>query len=145
MSEKIVIDAKNLVLGRVASFAAKKALLGSTVDIVNCEQSVVSGSEEAVFAKYAQKMQRGIPAKGPFFYRRPEMFVRRTVRGMLTYKRGRGKTAYASVKCHIGIPESLKNDKPITIEKADITKAPSERIVNYVAVKDICRHFGWKG
>src|SRR3989338_6642380 len=137
MSEKIVIDAKNLVLGRVASFAAKKALLGSTVDIVNCEQSVVSGSEEAVFAKYAQKMQRGIQAKGPFFFRRAEMFVRRTVRGMLIYKRGRGKTAYASVKCHIGIPESLKNDKPITIEKADITKAPSERIVNYVAVKEI--------
>lgn len=145
MSRRIIIDGRNLVLGRMASFAAKSALLGSPVDIVNCEESVVSGSKEAVFAKYSQRLQRGIPAKGPFFHRRPDMFVRRAIRGMLTYKKGRGKTAFASVKCYIGVPESLKNESCIAIEKADIMKNPSERVVNYVKVRDICRHFGWKG
>ena len=39
MAEKIVIDATNLILGRMGTYAAKKALTGSTIDIINCEQS----------------------------------------------------------------------------------------------------------
>lgn len=145
MSRKIVIDATNLILGRMSAYAAKRALLGDAVEVVNCEQSVVSGSEEFILRRYRQKMQRGIPAKGPFFYRRPEMFVKRTIRGMLTYKRGAGKKAFESIKCHIMVPESLKNEKMMTIDNASIIKNPSERIVNYMKVGDICRHLGWKG
>ena len=144
MSKKIIIDANNLVLGRMSTVAAKTALLGGTVDIVNCEESVILGSKDSIMERYKRKNQRGIPAKGPFLHKRPDMFVKRSIRGMLPYKRGRGITAYKSIKCHIGVPENLKNQKAETIDEANIITNPSERYVNYTRVKDICRNFGWK-
>ena len=145
MGGKIIIDATNLILGRMSTHAAKRALLGDSIEIVNCEQGVVSGSEEFVLGKYKQRMERGIPTKGPFFQRKPEMFVKRTIRGMLTYKKGAGKNAFQSIKCHVRIPESLRNEKLTTIDNASIIKNASERVVNYMKIGDICRHFGWKG
>ena len=37
----MIIDAKNLVLGRMATVVAKEALLGEKIDIINCEKAVV--------------------------------------------------------------------------------------------------------
>ena len=81
----MIIDATNLILGRMAAFAAKKALLGEKVDIINCEKAVVSGSKRDVLARYKQKRER-TTIKGPFFPKVADRFVRRTVRGMLPYK-----------------------------------------------------------
>ncbi len=38
----MIIDANNMILGRLASFAAKKALLGEKIDVINCEKAVIS-------------------------------------------------------------------------------------------------------
>ena len=143
MSKKIIIDATDLVLGRMGTVIAKTALLGGAVDIVNCEESVILGSKNEILEKYKRNNQRGIPAKGPFFYRKPDMFVKRSIRGMLPYKKERGMKAFKSIKCHIGIPENFKNQKIETVDKANIIKNPSERIVNYTKIKDICMYFGW--
>ena len=40
----MIVDANNLVLGRMATHVAKELLKGEKVDIVNCEKVVVSGS-----------------------------------------------------------------------------------------------------
>ena len=57
----MIIDAKDLILGRLASFAAKQALLGETVDIVNAEESVITGNKRWIIAHYVQARDRGNP------------------------------------------------------------------------------------
>ena len=40
------IDADNLILGRMATTAAKSALAGENVVIVNCEKAIVTGKKD---------------------------------------------------------------------------------------------------
>ena len=42
----MIIDATNIILGRLASFAAKHALLGETIEIINCENAVITGNKK---------------------------------------------------------------------------------------------------
>lgn len=137
----MIIDANDLILGRIASFVAKKALLGERVDIVNCENALITGNKDQIFEKYKNKKRRGIPAKGPFFPKMPDMFVKRTVRGMLPYKKEKGEKALKRIKCYIGVPAQFKDKKFETIVKANITKVPS---LKYLKVKDICKEFDAK-
>ena len=51
----MIIDASNLIAGRIATVVAKKALLGETIDIVNSEKAIVTGSKTQVFARFKQK------------------------------------------------------------------------------------------
>lgn len=136
----MIIDAKDQILGRVSSFAAKKALLGETVDIINCEKAVITGSKFDVLRKYNAHRARGQPTQGPFFSRRPNLFVRRIIRGMLPYKNYRGKHAYARIKCHIGEPEPLTGKKA-RLDKAHISKLPS---LKYMYVGELCKLLGGK-
>jgi large subunit ribosomal protein L13 len=137
----MIIDATDLILGRLGTYAAKKALLGEKIDIVNCESAVVSGSKDAVLQHYKKSHKRGIPAKGPFFYRMPDRFVKRSIRGMLPYKKERGEKAFKNIKCHIGVPENLKSQKIDSTITKDIQKLPN---LEYVRVRDICVDAGAK-
>ncbi|MBI2659873.1 50S ribosomal protein L13 [Candidatus Woesearchaeota archaeon] len=132
----MIIDAKDTILGRLGSFVARQVLLGNEVNIVNCEEAVVSGKKANVFANYIRRIDRKAPGKGPYLYRRPDMFVRRTIRGMLPFKRSRGRDAFKKVKCHVGMPENLRNEKVLTIEGAKSGKLVS---ADHLKVKDICR------
>ncbi|MBI2654493.1 50S ribosomal protein L13 [Candidatus Woesearchaeota archaeon] len=136
----MIIDAKDTILGRLSSYAAKQALLGSKVEVINCEECIVSGKKNDVLEEYAKRVHRKAPGKGPYFYRRPDMFVRRTIRGMLPWKRARGRNAFKNIKCYVGVPENLKNEKSIKIEYADAGKLT----IDYLKVKDICRATGGK-
>jgi len=137
----MIIDAKDSLLGRLCTVAAKEILKGNKVDVINCEECVVSGTKESILEKYHTKLKRGAPNKGPFFYRKPEMLVKRTIRGMLPWKRSRGREAYLNVKCHIGVPEHLKNEKPVVFEEALVSKIQK---TDFMRMKDICRSVGGK-
>ena len=137
----MIIDANNLILGRLGTFAAKKALLGEKIDIVNCENAVVTGDKYGIFAKYNKILHRGTPAKGPFTRKMPDRFVKRAIRGMLPYKKGRGREAFKNIKCYIGVPDNLKDQKKDTIKDANVDKVQNFK---YVKVIDICRHIGAK-
>ncbi len=137
----MIIDATDLILGRMASFAAKKALLGEKIDIVNCENAVITGSKRFILSKYQQKRKRGVPLKGPYIPRMPDRFVRRSVRGMLNHKKARGRDAFKRVMCHIGVPEKFKDKKTETIKQANVEKLPN---LNFVKVGEICRLLGAK-
>ena len=41
-----IIDGKNTVLGRLASFAAKEALKGEEIVVLNCEQVIITGNKK---------------------------------------------------------------------------------------------------
>lgn len=138
---EICINANNLVLGRVASYAAKKALLGSTIKIFNCENSVITGNKSDIMGKYSHRRERGNTSNGPFFPKIPDRFMRRTIRGMLPYKRPKGKEAFKRVMCYTSVPEEFKDKKMITLPGADVSKTKSLR---FVRVGDVCRHIGGK-
>lgn len=137
----VVIDAKELIIGRFATHAAKMAMRGEDVAIVNCEQAVFSGTEDEVLAKMTQRRDRRTPSQGPHFPRQSDLIVRRAVRGMLPHKTPRGRAALARVRCHVGIPAELEKAEPITFEEAHIAKLPKLR---YVTVKRISEHLGGK-
>ena len=44
----MIIDGTNLILGRLASVAAKKALLGDDIIIVNCDKVLVTGTKKNI-------------------------------------------------------------------------------------------------
>ena len=137
----MIIDAKDTILGRLGTFAAKQLLMGNKVDIINCEECVISGKKQAIMEIYIRKLHRKAPTKAPFFYRRPDMLVKRTVRGMLPFKRARGRDVFKNIKCHIGVPDNLMSQKALKIEGADTSKIQS---TDYMRIKDICKAVGWK-
>lgn len=136
-----VIDATNLILGRMAAKAAKQALQGETITIINCEKAVVTGNKKQTMDSYAAKFEIGQVNQGPYFPRRPDMLVRRTIRGMLPRKKPKGRAAYERVQCFIGIPSGIKAENAKTIPEARaerIKKAP------YITVNELCKHLGHK-
>lgn len=135
----MILDASNSRLGRLASVAAKKALLGEEVIVVNCEKAVITGRKKDIVSKYLLRLELGQPTKGPFFARRPDMFVRRTIRGMVPRKRARGRDAYARVKCFIGVPEGLSAQKLETVADADVSRSST---IKFITVKELCRLIG---
>ncbi|TAL55726.1 MAG: 50S ribosomal protein L13, partial [Nanoarchaeota archaeon] len=50
-----IIDAKDSVLGRVATFAAKKALLGDNVIVVNADKAYISGDKHKIILDYKDR------------------------------------------------------------------------------------------
>lgn len=137
----MIIDATNLILGRVASYAAKKALLGENIEIVNCENLVITGNKKRTLADYKEKLHRGSKAKGPFTYKRPDIFVKRAIKGMLPYNKEIGKKALKRIKCYIGVPTHLKDKKPEDLREMDLSKLT---VMKYTTVKDICKMIGGK-
>jgi large subunit ribosomal protein L13 len=137
----MIIDASNLLLGRLAATAAKKALLGEKIDIVNCEKAVISGNKDQILQRFKQKRDMGIPLKGPYPPRMPDRMVRRTIRGMLPYKQEKGRSAFERVMCYIGIPEKFKDKKMETVKEADVEKMPN---LKYVSIERISKFLGAK-
>jgi len=136
-----VIDGENMILGRLSTYVAKQALLGEEIALVNCEKLVISGSRQQIFAKHKQKQARGHPRWGPFTPRRPDGFVKRSIRGMIPYKKSRGREALKRIKCYIGLPLEFKDAKLESLENAHVKKIPN---LKYIAVEEICKILGGK-
>lgn len=137
----IVIDGTNLILGRLATQVAKKALLGETVSVINCEKTVISGEKKEILARYRQKRERGAPLVGPYVPRQSERLVKRTIRGMLPYKQPKGREAFKRILCYKTIPKELQDKKAETIKEADISKVVHAK---YLTMKDVCAFLGGK-
>lgn len=131
----IIIDAKDAIVGRIATVAAKKALQGEKVAVINCEKAVLSGTKKRLVADWKRKFSMGVPRKGPFIHRSPDRFVRRIIRGMLPYKKPRGAEAFKNIMCYIGAPE-MQGDSLV------IEGASAERLELYVTVGTICKELG---
>jgi len=138
----IIIDGTNLILGRLATHAAKQALLGEEVVVINCDNAIVSGEKEKIYAHYRQKVARGTPRKGVFFSRSPDRVVRRTIRGMLPHKQPKGKAAFGRVTCYRGVPEELAGKPVEQLQYANMSKLPN---LKYTTVVQISKQIGAKG
>jgi len=141
MENKIFIDASNLVAGRLASFAAKQALQGNHIEIVNSGNAILSGNKKNLLSEYSLRLQRGMPKTGPFYFRTEDRFLKRLIRGMIPYKKPKGSSALKRIRCYIGIPESLKNQKFQTLPDASVGNLNTPR---YTTIKEICKFMGNK-
>jgi len=132
IGKTVVIDGNNATLGRLASYAAKQALLGKTLAIVNCEDTVVTGKATSVIGEYKDmRTKGGSSLKGPFFPRSPERIVKRTIRGMLSYKKGRGREAFKRIKCYNDTPDEFKEAKKFIAGK--------EKSIKKIKLKDLSK------
>lgn len=139
----MIIDGKDLILGRLASFAARQALLGNKVDIVNCEDVLISGSKKTVMARFYKLMDLGCQKaiKGPFVPRLPDRIVRKAVKRMLPIRRGRGRDAYHNVMCYLGVPDELKGQEIQTVKGANVSKLST---LKYLRLSEVSREIGGK-
>ncbi|MBI1969900.1 50S ribosomal protein L13 [Candidatus Woesearchaeota archaeon] len=135
------IDATNHIAGRLASIAAKKALLGEEITIVHSEEAIITGTWENVLQEWKGSREKGSPRKGPFISRMPDRLLRRMIRGMLPFERARGREAFQRVKCYVGVPKELQGRKFEQIKEADASKLSTLR---YVKLKDLSRQMGGK-
>ena len=138
---EIILDATDMIAGRLATRAAKEALHGKDVRIVNAEKAVITGSPVKVKQRYHEtRAEKGQPHKGPYIPRMPDRFLKRLIRGMLPHRQARGAEAYKRIKCYVGIPHEFKDKK---IEKAgkDTKKLPT---LKYTTVHEICKYMGGK-
>jgi len=113
-----LLNAEGLIVGRMGSKVAKLLLNGEEVIILNAEKAVFSGKRKSKVAEAHKFLEVGAPERGPFHYRRPDRFLRKSVRGMLPYKQPKGKSAYKRLKAYMGVPLEFKNKEMITFEEA---------------------------
>ena len=131
-----VIDAKGLILGRMASVVAKRLLNGEKIIIVNAGDAVISGDRHNVIREAHEHLQIGHPGKGPIHPRRPDRIVKRAIRGMLPYKSPRGREALKRLRVYVGVPSELKGVSMETIPDADAGKLRGR----YITVSELAQH-----
>jgi len=113
------VNAEGLIVGRMCSKVAKRLLNGEEVIILNAEKAVFSGKKKSKVLEAHIFLEVGAPMRGPFHYRRPDRFLRKTVRGMVPFKQPKGKNAYKRLKVFMGVPLEFKDQKMITFEEAN--------------------------
>jgi len=128
-----IIDGKNAILGRLASYAAKEALKGEKIIILNCEQVIITGNKKNIQTNFENKRDRvGSSQKGPKHSRLSHKIIKRTIRGMLPdHRKGRGKEAFKKIKCYIGVPREFEGLKKIVSGK--------EKANKFIKIKDISK------
>ena len=132
----MIVDAEEAIVGRLATKIAKGLLKGENITIINAEKSIITGNSDAIIRRYFTKRERGDPNKGPFYPRQPVKLLKRTIRGMLPYKKDRGRKALRRLKVFIGNPDNLKGEK--------ISKTEEDIKCKYLTLKGLCKKLGAK-
>jgi len=135
----IIIDAKGLILGRMASIIAKRLLQGESIIVVNAEKAAISGKRLQIVKEAKTFLEVGHPRKGPFHQRRPDRIVRRTIRGMLPRKKPKGMQAFKRLKVYLGAPMEFNGKEIQTILDASAEKLKSP----YITVGELAKEIGW--
>jgi large subunit ribosomal protein L13 len=137
-----VINAEGLILGRLSSHVAKRLRNGEEIVILNAEKAIISGRRKQLVEFYAHRRTRGASqtkAKGPFYPRTSDAILKRTVRGMVEYKKPTGRAALKRLRVYLGVPKEFKDAKMETLETA---KKP--HLAKFVHLGDISKELGAK-
>ena len=132
----MIVDAEEAILGRLATKISKILLKGENVIVINSEKTVISGNPSAIFSTYYEKRELGDANKGPFYPRYPDRIFKRMVRGMLPYRKSKGRKALRRLKVFIGNPDNLKGEK--------ISKTSDDLRCKYVYLREVCKRLGAK-
>jgi large subunit ribosomal protein L13 len=134
----VIIDAKGLILGRMASNVAKRLLQGEKIVILNAEKAAISGKKQQIVQKRKTFLEVGHPRKGPNHPRRPDRIVSKTVRGMLPRRKPKGQAAYKRLRVYLGAPLEFKDKQSQTILEASADKLKSP----YITVGELAKEIG---
>ncbi|QKQ99729.1 50S ribosomal protein L13 [Metallosphaera tengchongensis] len=144
MSEVVIIDGENQILGRLASKVVRYIKEGKKVVIINGEKIVISGPKARVVQGYSLLFGIGTlfnPYKlGMRRPRSPINIVKRTIRGMLP-KSNKGRTMLKAVKVYVGVPDEFKGKQAIKFHDASVERLNGK----YVTVGELSKVLGWKG
>ncbi|MCL4373792.1 MAG: 50S ribosomal protein L13 [Candidatus Marsarchaeota archaeon] len=138
-----VYNAKDQILGRLASRVAKELLSGKKVAVVNARYAVITGSKGAIVSKYRTRLnlqEKENPEHSPYWSRRPDMLFKRIVRGMLPYRKPHGKSAYKRLRVFQLMPEGLKGFKQEAIESKDL----KDIYVNHITLGELSKLLGYE-
>jgi large subunit ribosomal protein L13 len=139
--EPVLLDAKNQILGRLASYAAKQALSGEMVIVLNAEKAVISGRRKNIVEEAKRRLETRTLANqttAPVHQRRPDLYLRRVIRGMLPWKKAKGKAAFHRVLVFMGVPEEYSSKNPAKVPGADASKLTSA----YITLADLGTEIG---
>ncbi|WP_134669074.1 50S ribosomal protein L13 [Halorussus marinus] len=131
----VVVDARDCILGRVASQVAQRALDGERVAVVNAEDAVITGSEDDVMETYEKRAELGSDS-GPYYPKRPDMIFKRAIRGMVPYKKTRGREAFENVRVYVGNPHDEDSE---VLEGTSLDRLSN---IRFVQLGDISKNLG---
>jgi len=139
-SQVTLVNAEGQIVGRMGSKIAKLLLNGEEVIILNAEKAIISGKRKSKIAEAHLFLEVGAPERGPFHYRRPDRYLRKSVRGMLPFKKPKGKAAYKRLKAYMGIPAEFNGQPMITFEEASSAdlKGP------HLTLAELAKEIGWR-
>ena len=132
-----IIDAKNHVVGRLASVVAKRLLDGEDIVVVNAEKALITGDRAMLFKEFKFRREVGSTRKGPYYPRRPDRILERAIKGMVPHKRPRGRMVLKHLKVFVAVPEEYKDKKHEKIPEA--THVTTAR---YLSLEEISRNLG---
>jgi large subunit ribosomal protein L13 len=135
-----ILDATGLIMGRLGSIVSKRLLQGEQVIIVNAEKAVISGRRVSHVAEARLFLEVGHPPHGPYHPRRPDQIIRRVIRGMLPWRKPKGKQAYKRLRVFMGVPDELKDKAFETIPQTNASKLRC----SYFTVGEFAKEIGWK-
>ena len=133
------VNAEGQIVGRMSSKIAKLLLNGEEVIILNAEKAVFSGKRKSKVAEAHLFLEVGAPARGPFHYRRPDRFLRKSVRGMLPFKQPKGKNAYKRLKAYMGVPAEFKDMQMVTFTEASSANLKGP----HFTLEELASEIGW--
>lgn len=136
-----IIDAKGCVLGRIGARVAKMLLSGEEVALVNAGEAIISGNPQATTEKYAARRSaknKANPEHSPHWPRRPDLLVRRMLRGMLPYRTTRGRTAFKRLKVY--------SSQPAEFGRAEVLEGTSSSRLRtrFITINELCKNLGFR-
>jgi large subunit ribosomal protein L13 len=132
----VVVDARDCILGRVASEVAERALDGERIAVVNAERAVITGDESQVTSKFQARREHGSD-RGPMYPKRPDRIFKRSIRGMLPYKTDRGRTAFENVRVYVGNPYG--DDEATVLDGTSLDRLSN---IKFVSLGEISESLG---
>src|SRR5271165_4143180 len=139
---RYLIDGEESILGRLSSKVAKLLIEGNEVALVNAEKIRITGHVPNLVAKYKRRLElrdKANPEHSPFFSRRPDLFVKRIIRGMLPYKQPKGKTAFKLLKVYMGPAKDIKDAKAYDTK----AKKATETFENSMTISELTEKLGY--
>ncbi len=131
----VVIDARDCILGRVASQVAERALDGERVAVINAERAVITGRENQIVEKFQKRRDVGSD-QGPNYPRRPDGIMKRSIRGMLPHKKPRGREALSNVRVYVGNPLDEEGE---VLEDTSLDRLSN---IKFVSLGDVSESIG---
>lgn len=140
---RYLVDGEEAVLGRISSRVAKLLIEGHEVILVNAEKIRITGHVRDLTDKYKRLIElkdKANPEHSPHYSRRPDLFVKRVIRGMLPYKQPKGKAAYRLLKVYMGPAKDIKGAKAYDTG----AKKAREAFVDSMTISELSEKLGYR-